>query len=472
MSEKNSKTVDIKSSWDRTLSVLRAELGEATFRSWFKHIEFGELIEKKLVLYVPTKFMKDWIHTHYSDRILTILKNDNISVSSIFFELQKFKTTKEPLNNNLEKTTTSSKPSMHTKYSSDVSGDHNSMLGAPLDPNLSFDNFVVGGSNELAYAAAKRITEVERVSFNPLFLYGGVGLGKTHLMHAMALEIKKNWPERKVLYLSAEKFMYQFIKALRFKDTMSFKQQFRSVDVLMVDDIQFIAGKDSTQEEFFHTFNTLIDHNHQVVISADRSPVDLDGIEERIRSRLGWGLVTDIHASDYELRLGVLQTKAKKHVEDNPEIIIKDNILEFLAQRIDSNIRVLEGALNRVIAYSSFVNKPLTIEMAQEVLKDLIRASQRKITIDDIQRKVADYYNIRLSDLLSARRSRTIARPRQVAMYLSKILTTRSLPEIGRKFGGRDHTTVIHAVKRIESLQDSDNAIQEEVEVLSRALEN
>ena len=472
MSEKNSKTVDIKSSWDRTLSVLRAELGEATFRSWFKHIEFGELTEKKLVLYVPTKFMKDWIHTHYSDRILTILKNDNIPVSSIFFELQKFKTTKEPLNNNLEKTTTSSKPSIHTKYSSDESGDHNSMLGAPLDPNLSFDNFVVGGSNELAYAAAKRITEVERVSFNPLFLYGGVGLGKTHLMHAMALEIKKNWPERKVLYLSAEKFMYQFIKALRFKDTMSFKQQFRSVDVLMVDDIQFIAGKDSTQEEFFHTFNTLIDHNHQVVISADRSPVDLDGIEERIRSRLGWGLVTDIHASDYELRLGVLQTKAKKHVEDNPEIIIKDNILEFLAQRIDSNIRVLEVALNRVIAYSSFVNKPLTIEMAQEVLKDLIRASQRRITIDDIQRKVADYYNIRLSDLLSARRSRTIARPRQVAMYLSKILTTRSLPEIGRKFGGRDHTTVIHAVKRIESLQDSDNAIQEEVEVLSRALEN
>ena len=472
MSEKNSKTVDIKSSWDRTLSVLRAELGEATFRSWFKHIEFGELTEKKLVLYVPTKFMKDWIHTHYSDRILTILKNDNIPVSSIFFELQKFKTTKDPLNNNLEKTTTSSKPSIHTKYSSDESGDHNSMLGATLDPNLSFDNFVVGGSNELAYAAAKRITEVERVSFNPLFLYGGVGLGKTRLMHAMALEIKKNWPERKVLYLSAEKFMYQFIKALRFKDTMSFKQQFRSVDVLMVDDIQFIAGKDSTQEEFFHTFNTLIDHNHQVVISADRSPVDLDGIEERIRSRLGWGLVTDIHASDYELRLGVLQTKAKKHVEDNPEIIIKDNILEFLAQRIDSNIRVLEGALNRVIAYSSFVNKPLTIEMAQEVLKDLIRASQRRITIDDIQRKVADYYNIRLSDLLSARRSRTIARPRQVAMYLSKILTTRSLPEIGRKFGGRDHTTVIHAVKRIESLQDSDNAIQEEVEVLSRALEN
>ena len=472
MSEKSSKTVDIKSSWDRTLSVLRAELGEATFRSWFKHIEFGELNEKKLVLYLPTKFMRDWIHTHYSDRILAILKNDNVPVSSIIFELQNFKVSKDSKDSNAQKTVKNSKPAASSNFVTSENGDHNSMLGAPLDSNLSFENFVVGGSNELAYAAAKRITEVENVSFNPLFLYGGVGLGKTHLMHAMALEIKKNWPERKVLYLSAEKFMYQFIKALRFKDTMSFKQQFRSVDVLMVDDIQFIAGKDSTQEEFFHTFNTLIDHNHQVVISADRSPVDLDGIEERIRSRLGWGLVTDIHASDYELRLGVLQTKAKKHIEDNPEIIIKDNILEFLAQRIDSNIRVLEGALNRVIAYSSFVKKPLTIEMAQDVLKDLIRASQRRITIDDIQRKVADYYNIRLSDLLSARRSRTIARPRQVAMYLSKLLTTRSLPEIGRKFGGRDHTTVIHAVKRIESLQDSDAAIQEEVDILSRALES
>lgn len=286
------------------------------------------------------------------------------------------------------------------------------------------------------------------------------------------MEIKKNWPERKVLYLSAEKFMYQFIRALRFKDTMSFKQQFRSVDVLMVDDIQFIAGKDSTQEEFFHTFNTLIDHNHQVIISADRSPVDLDGIEERIRSRLGWGLVTDIHPSDYELRLGILQSKAEAHLEENPDLIINDNMLEFLAQKIDSNIRVLEGALNRVIAYSSFVGRPLTIDMAQEVLKDLIRASQRRITIDDIQRKVADYYNLRLSDLLSARRSRQIARPRQVAMYLSKILTTRSLPEIGRKFGGRDHTTVIHAVKRIEGLRDSDSAIQEEVDLLTRSLES
>ena len=469
MNNKNSNNADIKEKWKHTLSVLRAELGEATFRSWFRHIEFGELVGEDLILYVPTKFMKDWIHTHYGDRILSILKSSSAPIKNVIIDLQKLK----KMNDTSEEVQSKSDlSSSSAQVSANESGDHNSMLGAPLDPNLSFDNFVVGASNELAYAAAKRIAEADKVSFNPLFLYGGVGLGKTHLMHAIALEIKKNWPERKVLYLSAEKFMYQFIRALRFKDTMSFKQQFRSVDVLMVDDIQFIAGKDSTQEEFFHTFNTLIDHNHQVVISADRSPVDLDGIEERIRSRLGWGLVTDIHASDYELRLGILQSKAEAHLKENPDLIINDNMLEFLAQKIDSNIRVLEGALNRVIAYSSFVGRPLTIDMAQEVLKDLIRASQRRITIDDIQRKVADYYNLRLSDLLSARRSRTIARPRQVAMYLSKILTTRSLPEIGRKFGGRDHTTVIHAVKRIEGLRDSDSAIQEEVDLLTKSLES
>ena len=469
MDKKKSNSVDIKKKWDIALSILRAELGEATFRSWFRHIEFGELIKNDLILYVPTKFMKDWIHTHYGDRILSILKNNAAPVKNVIIDLKKFKKFDDVSE---KKSNLINNPSNSTKIQIDETGDHNTMLGAPLDPSLCFDNFVVGASNELAYAAAKRIAEADKVSFNPLFLYGGVGLGKTHLMHAIALEIKKNWPERKVLYLSAEKFMYQFIRALRFKDTMSFKQQFRSVDVLMVDDIQFIAGKDSTQEEFFHTFNTLIDHNHQVVISADRSPVDLDGIEERIRSRLGWGLVTDIHASDYELRLGILQSKAEAHLEENPDLIINDNMLEFLAQKIDSNIRVLEGALNRIIAYSSFVGRPLTIDMAQEVLKDLIRASQRRITIDDIQRKVADYYNLRLSDLLSARRSRQIARPRQVAMYLSKILTTRSLPEIGRKFGGRDHTTVIHAVKREEGLRDSDSAIQEEVDLLTRSLES
>ena len=463
MEDNNSHQKQIKEFWERSLSILRAEIGEATFKSWFKNIEFGEFKNNQLHLYVPTRFMRDWIESHYSERILSLIIRETKEIKSIVIEVAVTK---------IEGKKDNSNSNVAPKISSNELMDHNSSVGAPVDERLSFKNFVVGPSNELAYAAAKRITESRNVSFNPLFLYGGVGLGKTHLLHAIALEINKNWPERSVLYLSAEKFMYQFIKALRFKDTMSFKQQFRSVDVLMIDDIQFIAGKDSTQEEFFHTFNTLVDYNHQVVISADRSPVDLDGIEERIRSRLGWGLVADIHPSDYELRLGILHSKAESHLSENSDLIIPSNLLEFLAQRIDSNIRVLEGALNRVIAYSSFANRPLSIDMAKEVLKDLIRASQRKLTIDDIQRKVADYYNLRLSDLLSARRSRTIARPRQIAMYLSKILTTRSLPEIGRKFGGRDHTTVIHAVKKVEDLRVNDVTIDEEVEVLRRSLEN
>ena len=466
LEDNNLQLNKIKEGWERSLSILRGEIGEATFKSWFKSIQFGDFSGSKLTLFVPTRFMRDWIENHYLDRILSILSKELREVKSVVIDIASIDLT----DNKDSSKDKENKIGVSVKASESLL-DHNS-VGAPLDERLSFENFVVGPSNELAYAAARRIAERRNVSFNPLFLYGGVGLGKTHLLHAMALEINKNWPERKVLYLSAEKFMYQFIKALRFKDTMAFKQQFRSVDVLMIDDIQFIAGKDSTQEEFFHTFNTLIDHNHQVIISADRSPVDLDGIEERIRSRLGWGLVADIHPSDYELRLGVLQSKAESHVIENPNIVIQDNLLEFLAQRIDSNIRVLEGALNRVIAYSSFANRPLSIDLAKEVLKDLIRASQRKTTIDDIQRKVADYYNLRLSDLLSARRSRTIARPRQIAMYLSKILTTRSLPEIGRKFGGRDHTTVIHAVKKIEDLRVGDVAIDEEVEVLRRSLEN
>ena len=447
--------------WNLCLGRLEDDLSPQQFNTWIRPLQAIEE-GRDLKLLAPNQFVRDFIVKEMLDEVQKLANSFSAT----------------PLDLKIEVGSEAQSSGAHPSDSLKGQTKNNKVGLSPLrfegrlNPAFTFDTHIGGKSNQLARAAARQVGENPGSAYNPLFLYGGVGLGKTHLMHAMALEIKKNWPEREVLYLSAEKFMYQFIKALRFKDTMSFKQQFRSVDVLMVDDIQFIAGKDSTQEEFFHTFNTLIDHNHQVVISADRSPVDLDGIEERIRSRLGWGLVTDIHASDYELRLGVLQTKAKKHIEDNPETIIRDNILEFLAQRIDSNIRVLEGALNRVIAYSSFVKKPLTIEMAQDVLKDLIRASQRRITIDDIQRKVADYYNIRLSDLLSARRSRTIARPRQVAMYLSKLLTTRSLPEIGRKFGGRDHTTVIHAVKRIESLQDSDAAIQEEVDILSRALES
>jgi chromosomal replication initiator protein len=285
-------------------------------------------------------------------------------------------------------------------------------------------------------------------------------------MHATAWHIRQFHPQRRVVYLSAEKFMYQFIKALRFNETMAFKEQFRSVDVLMVDDVQFISGKDSTQEEFFHTFNALAEQNKQLVFSADRSPSDLEGIEERIRSRLGWGLVADIHATTYELRYGILQSK----VENLTDIIVPHEVLEFLAQRITSNVRELEGALNRVIAHASLVGGAVSLQNTEAVLQDLLRSCEKKVTIDDIQRKVAEYYNIKLSDMHSSRRSTNIARPRQVAMYLCKQLTTRSLPEIGRKFGGKDHTTVMHGIKRVQELMREDTELKEDIERLQRTL--
>ena len=333
---------------------------------------------------------------------------------------------------------------------------------------------MVGKPNELAYAASRRVAEVVvsqpgTVPFNPLFLYGGVGLGKTHLMHAIAWHIRRQAPARKVIYLSAETFMYQFVRALRYKDTHAFKERFRSVDILMIDDVQFICGKDSTQEEFFHTFNALVDQNRQVVISADKSPHDLhdiEGMERRITSRLQGGLVVDIHPTTYELRLGILQSKA----EQPPHGQIPPKVLEFLAHKITSNVRELEGALTRLTAHASLVGRSITLESAQDVLRDLLRASDRRVTMDEIKQKVAEHFNIRQRDMDSARRARAVARPRQIAMYLCKQLTSRSLPEIGRKFE-RDHTTVIHAVRRIEELMATDRSLAEDVELLRRMME-
>jgi chromosomal replication initiator protein len=289
-------------------------------------------------------------------------------------------------------------------------------------------------------------------------------------MHAIAWEAKRLNPGLKVLYLSAEQFMYRFVRALREKNTMGFKEMFRSVDLLMVDDVQFIAGKDSTQDEFFHTFNALVDQQKQIIISADRAPGEIDGLEDRIKSRLSWGLVVDLHPTDYELRLGILQQRLQDHLAAGEQVIIDDGVLEFLAQRISSNVRVLEGALNRLFAFSSLAGDHITIDVAHEALSDMIRANDRRITVDEIMQAVVKHYNLRMTDLLGPRRTRTIARPRQVAMYLAKTLTTRSLPEIGRRFGGRDHTTVIHAVKKVESLRDEDPQIAEDLQILSRTL--
>ncbi len=473
--------------WQRVRHQLRHELGEGTFNSWIKPLTFQGAKGQTVQFAVTTRFMRDSIVTRYGKRLIELWAEEHPAVAKLEIAVQ---TTPVGAPSNTgagfagrkvaAQRATAAAHEMQspplaataprTARQSAQIAQGELALGAPLDPRYTFDEFVVGKSNELAHAAALRVAESPTVQFNPLFLYSSVGLGKTHLMHAIGNEIRRRDPNRKVLYLSAEKFMFQFVRALRFKDTMAFKQQFRTVDVLMIDDVQFISGKESTQEEFFHTFNALIDHNHQVIISADRSPTDLEGIEERIRSRLGWGLVADIHSTDYELRLGIVQAKAD-HIRERDGISVDTPILEFLAHKVASNVRELEGALNRVVAFASLVGRPMTLDMTREVLQDLLRASERKITIEEIQKKVAEYFNIRMADMHSARRARPVARPRQIAMYLAKQLTSRSLPEIGRKFGGRDHTTVMYAVRKIEEMRAGDPSMDEDIDLLRRMLE-
>jgi len=463
----------MEADWARVLGRLRAEFDDSVFNSWFKPLALVNIEDGCAVMAAPTRFMRNWLESNYADRIRHVWRDENSDVSDIsFIVLSGFTADSSSEAGGVERqnssydaagSETSHKQKNQTTGVNEVA---ESEFGAPLDPRFTFDSFVVGKSNELAYAAARRVAENDDVHFNPLFLHGGVGLGKTHLMHAIAWANRLAFPSRRVVYLSAEQFMYQFVSSIRYKDTMSFKQKFRSVDLLMIDDLQFIANKQSTQEEFFHTFNALIDHRRQVIISADRSPTDMEGIEERIRSRLGWGLVADIHPTEYELRLGILQQKANKI----PEVDISSSVLEFLARKVTSNVRELEGALNRMIAHATLIGRPITLEMTQEVLQDLLRANVRRVNIDEIQRRVADYFNIRLSDLLSARRARLVARPRQVAMYLAKQLTAKSLPDIGRQFGGRDHTTVMHAVKRIDELRLADSVLEEDIQHLERIL--
>lgn len=455
--------------WARVQDRLKTAFGEAVYNSWLQHLQLADIKNGQVMLTVPTRFMRDWIISNYIDYILRLWNNEDTTIHAvdIFVRAVQNPPAGKVINGLSDAANTNETANIREE---DISIDDDAPLSSPLDPRYTFENFIVGKPNELANAAAKRLAQSEGVveGCNPLFIYGGVGLGKTHLMHAIAWEMRQNQPEKKVLYLSAEKFMYQFVRALRNNTMIDFKEQFRSVDVLMVDDIQFISGKDSTQEEFFHTFNALIDQKKQIVISGDRSPSDLDGIEERIRSRLGGGLVADVHATSYELRLGILQSK----VEKMQGARVPQKVIEFLAHKITSNIRELEGALNRVVAHATLVSTPITLESTQEVLHDLLRANDRRITIDDIQKKVASHYNIKVSDMHSARRSVAIARPRQVAMYLAKKLTSKSLPEIGRKFGGKDHTTVMHAVKRIEALAAEDQELAEDVELLMRMLQS
>ena len=405
--------------------------------------------------------MGNYVSQNFSDLILYEIKNQNSDIRRLRFMVSthaKVGLSAVDTSANLEK------PESHKTA-------RTTLATAPLDRRFTFNSFVVGKPNELAHAAARRVSEGGAVTFNPLFLYGGVGLGKTHLMHAIAWELQKRRPDLNVLYLSAEQFMYRFVQALRDRKMMDFKSIFRSVDVLMVDDVQFIAGKDSTQEEFFHTFNALVDQNKQIIISADRAPGEIKDLEDRVKSRLQCGLVVDLHPTDYELRLGILQSKVEQQQENYPNLNVESGVLEFLAQRISTNVRVLEGALTRLFAFASLVGRPINLELTQDCLADVLRASERKITVEEIQRRVSEHYNIRLSDMVGPKRLRSYARPRQVAMYLCKHLTSRSLPDIGRRFGGRDHTTVMHGVKRIEELKLQDGQIAEDLELLRRSLE-
>lgn len=457
--------------WARIRGRLREEVGEAEYRTWLRQMTLAGIEGDEAIVVLPTRFLRDWVRGHYGDRLSALWQQESPAVRRVDVRVgaqrpaaaedgDGARSDAAPRRNGLAEPLATGRTAARA---ADARGD----WSAPLDPRFTFDTFVVGKPNEFAHACARRVAEKPALpGFNPLFLYGGVGLGKTHLMHAIAWAIRNGEASRNVAYMSAEKFMYRFIAALRSQSTMEFKESLRSVDVLMVDDLQFLIGKDNTQEEFFHTFNALVDAGKQIVVSADKSPSDLNGLEDRLRTRLGCGMVADIHATTYELRLSILNAKATAAGVEVPK-----NVQEYLAHKITSNIRELEGALNRLIAHANLFGRAVTLDGVQEVLQDILRAHDRRVTIEEIQRKVAEHYNIRLTDMSSARRARAVARPRQVAMYLAKQLTSRSLPEIGRRFGNRDHTTVMHAVSRISELMQADSAFAEDVELLRRMLE-
>ncbi|MEL6169547.1 MAG: chromosomal replication initiator protein DnaA [Pseudomonadota bacterium] len=447
--------------WGHIRDTLVQSVGRNNYTNWIEPLELKELKDGVATFGVATPFVGNWVSRNFGETIIEHIRAAGHPISRLAFDVS----------DSDGPTDESNATQAQGAVALPGPGADLDLPGAPLDARFTFDSFVVGKPNELAHAAARRVAEGGPVTFNPLFLYGGVGLGKTHLMHAIAWELKRRTPELRVVYLSAEQFMYRFVQALREKDMIAFKQLFRSVDVLMVDDVQFIAGKDATQEEFFHTFNALVDQNKQIILSADRAPTEIEGIEDRIVSRMQSGLIADLHPTNYELRLGILQQKVEQYSEQFRDLEIDEGVLEFLAHRISTNVRVLEGALMRLFAFGSLVGREITLELAQECLADILRASDRKITVEEIQRRVSDHYNIRLSDLIGPKRVRTFARPRQIAMYLCKQLTSRSLPEIGRRFGGRDHTTVMHGVRRIEDLKTKDSQIAEDLELLRRSLE-
>jgi len=467
-------------SWLRVKARLRAEVGEDIYTSWFTRMDLEGIDDDTVRLSVATRFLKTWTQSHYGEKVLlcwqaeipTLRRIDIVVRSAVIRANAIAVKTPEPA---------APMRDGHAKgngaeprgFAAQVASSQEAHGGSPLDPRLTFDTFVVGRSNTLAHAAAKQVAVARRndpVMFNPLYIHAGVGLGKTHLLQAIAWT-GNTQPDRKVLYLTAERFMYGFVSALRSQTAIAFKEALRGIDVLVIDDLQFLQGK-STQAEFSHTLNSLIDGGRQVVIAADRPPLDLESLDERVRSRLAGGLVVEMGSLGEELRLEILNSRVALARTHHPGFDVPQAVLAYIARSVTHNGRDLEGALNRLLAHSKLTGQPVTMDLAEREIRDLIRPQEpKRVKIEDIQRVVARHYNVSRGDLLSSRRTANVVRPRQVAMYLAKTMTLRSLPEIGRRFGGRDHTTVLHAVRKIENLVGNDSTLAEEIESLKRQLQ-
>ena len=446
--------------WENTKNSIETDLKTVIWNAWIKPLTFLSYKNSILSISTNSSLIFNRVETQYYEKIMMHSKKFFLDINKIEIKLNNIAPEKSSLTESLST----------IKFDKEIISDKISFISSvsvQLNKNYTFSDFIQGESNQMALAAAKRVADYKTAIYNPLFLYGGVGLGKTHLLNAIAWHIKENNPERKVVYMSAERFMYQFIRALRLKDTIKFKDQFRSVDVLMIDDIQFIGGKGSTQEEFFHTFNDLMDNNKQIVITANKSPNDLLDLDERLRSRLGGGLVADFLPTDYDLRLRILNKKIEKL-----NLKVPSDVIEFLAHKITSNIRELEGAINRISANADLKSKSIDLDGTKDLLADILRNSNKPICIETIQKQVGKYFNITLSEMTSSRRSINIARPRQVAMFFAKQYTSMSYPEIGKFFGGKDHTTVMHAVKKITNLSIDDYKLKDDLNNLNNLLKH
>ncbi|MDQ7048332.1 MAG: chromosomal replication initiator protein DnaA [Enterobacterales bacterium] len=449
--------------WSNCQKHLQDELPPTEFSTWIRPLKVS-VEANKLYLQAPNRFILDWVKERYLPRIREILNDSNNTNVEIRLDIITSKPSFETINN-VQNRTTHSSGTQFSQRSVKPKIDNNRSITTNLNLNFAFDNFVQGKSNQLAMAAAKQVAENPGSAYNPLFIYGGVGLGKTHLMHAIGNQILENKPNGKVIYLHSERFVADMVKALQTNTIDKFKKFYRSVDALLIDDIQFFANKERSQEEFFHTFNALLEGNQQVILTCDRFPKEIDGVEERLKSRMGWGLTVFIEPPELETRVAILMSKA-----DESKIKLPHEVAFFIAKRIRSNVRELEGALKRVIANALFTGKPITVDFVKDALRDLLAAQDKQVRIENIQKTVAEYYKIKVSDLLSKRRNRAIARPRQLAMALAKELTNRSLPEIGEAFGGKDHTTVLHACRRIKALKEELQDINEDYTNLLRIL--